>query len=429
MWETGSYKTHEDHKNLYEALEKSMDHDHSDQLQVYLAEARKKRQKRIDSPRTPSGSPLPPPPPPPPPAGAFGAPACTTSDTRYESATFTATQETSPSDNLINDDSIPDEQVHLSDDEDNGNDHIPKADMRKDWCNPLPKEERPATPKLAWTIPYSNVSDVENNWASVLVSTYEPPTENSLLAKTGDMMTFMNYSILRDMILRHKEEKSENTCGFSMSSESKPIQDMEHPSDTYVFTMKMEILLEPTSNKLMVGDSDVHILEDLTLILEILSRRLFLRLNIPDHRLWFHWISFDYRVPLGFGSIAGSLDHVNPVIRLPIEHGISRGTRVIRLVLGIVGINYYDLVALPWMATPFANPERQFRARRDTSPAPIHNIYSSYEFESSKSEYEDVGEIHIETLTLEQYLALNLNNTRRRISNPEDATFEIKGQF
>ncbi|GJU15094.1 hypothetical protein Tco_1143060 [Tanacetum coccineum] len=50
----------------------------------------------------------------------------------------------------------------------------------------------------------------------------------------------------------------------------------EHPSDTYVFTMKMEILLEPTSNKLMV---------DPTLILEILSRRFFLRLNLPDHRL------------------------------------------------------------------------------------------------------------------------------------------------
>ncbi|GJZ48328.1 hypothetical protein Tco_0602160 [Tanacetum coccineum] len=50
----------------------------------------------------------------------------------------------------------------------------------------------------------------------------------------------------------------------------------EHPSDTYVFTMKMEILLEPTSNKLMV--------DDLTLILEILSRRFFLRLNLPDHR-------------------------------------------------------------------------------------------------------------------------------------------------
>ncbi|GKA46815.1 retrovirus-related pol polyprotein from transposon TNT 1-94 [Tanacetum coccineum] len=57
----------------------------------------------------------------------------------------------------------------------------------------------------------------------------------------------------------------------------------EHPSDTYVFTMKMEILLEPTSNKLMVGDSDAYTLEDPTLMLEIMSRRFFLRLNIPDH--------------------------------------------------------------------------------------------------------------------------------------------------
>ncbi|GJW62069.1 hypothetical protein Tco_0111404 [Tanacetum coccineum] len=57
----------------------------------------------------------------------------------------------------------------------------------------------------------------------------------------------------------------------------------ENSSDTYVFTMKMEILLESTSNKLMVGDSDVHTLEDPTLILEILSRRFFLRLNLPDH--------------------------------------------------------------------------------------------------------------------------------------------------
>ncbi|GJY04195.1 hypothetical protein Tco_0370135 [Tanacetum coccineum] len=32
----------------------------------------------------------------------------------------------------------------------------------------------------------------------------------------------------------------------------------------------------------------------------------------------------DYRVTLGFGSIEGGLDRVNPVIRLPLEHGISR---------------------------------------------------------------------------------------------------------
>ncbi|GKB78237.1 hypothetical protein Tco_0945132, partial [Tanacetum coccineum] len=125
-------------------------------------------------------------PPPPPPAGASGAPgtlgasgssqllpppppllstasqsmAWTTSDTRYESAGVSETQELSPTDSLMQDDSTPDE---------------------------------PATPEPAWTIPSSSVSDVENNWASALVSTYENPAENSLLAKTKDMTTFMNW--------------------------------------------------------------------------------------------------------------------------------------------------------------------------------------------------------------------------------------------
>ncbi|GJY35586.1 hypothetical protein Tco_0420964 [Tanacetum coccineum] len=152
MWETGSYKTHKDHKNLYKALKKSMDHDQLDQLQADLAKARKKCRKRSDSPRTPSGSPPPPLPPPLPPAGASGAP-----------AGLTGTQETSPTDNLLNDDSILDEQVHLSFDEDTRNDHLPKADIRKDRWKPLPEKERQATPNPAWTIPSFNVSDVENN--------------------------------------------------------------------------------------------------------------------------------------------------------------------------------------------------------------------------------------------------------------------------
>ncbi|GJS99493.1 hypothetical protein Tco_0820663 [Tanacetum coccineum] len=177
---------------------------------AHLDEARKKKRKRRKSPRTPPRSPHSHPPPP---AGAYGAPqqgnkassssktaasthqsmAWTTSDTRYESTGFTAIQETSPSDDLMHDDSIPDEHVHLSDDEDSGNDHLPKDNVRKDWWKPLPEEERPATPEPAWTIPSSNVSDVKNNWASALVSTYETPAENSLLAKTGDMTTFINW--------------------------------------------------------------------------------------------------------------------------------------------------------------------------------------------------------------------------------------------
>nr|GEW80468.1 reverse transcriptase domain-containing protein [Tanacetum cinerariifolium] len=46
MWETNSYKTHEEHKMLYEALEKSMNRDHSEELVKNLAEARKKKKKR-----------------------------------------------------------------------------------------------------------------------------------------------------------------------------------------------------------------------------------------------------------------------------------------------------------------------------------------------------------------------------------------------
>ncbi|GJX54868.1 hypothetical protein Tco_0284765 [Tanacetum coccineum] len=52
----------------------------------------------------------------------------------------------------------------------------------------------------------------------------------------------------------------------------------------------------------------------------------------------FHWISFYYRVPLVFGSITGGLDHVNPIIRLPIEHGISNVEKFVPLILNVRGI-------------------------------------------------------------------------------------------
>ncbi|GKA90248.1 retrovirus-related pol polyprotein from transposon TNT 1-94 [Tanacetum coccineum] len=72
MWESNSYQAHEDHKMLYEALEKSMARDHTDQLLTDLAEVRRKNKKRHASPKTPPGSPPHQPPPPPPPAGSSG---------------------------------------------------------------------------------------------------------------------------------------------------------------------------------------------------------------------------------------------------------------------------------------------------------------------------------------------------------------------
>ncbi|GJT72098.1 hypothetical protein Tco_1031384 [Tanacetum coccineum] len=217
MFEDDSYKAHTVHNDLYEALQKSLELDYSNQRLADQEEARKKRRKRRDVPRTPPGSPPSQPPPPPPPAGASGAlgtsgasgssqfpppppppstgtsgstqqqgnkalsssktaastsqsMAWTTSDTRYESAGVFGTHELSPNDSLMQDDSIPEEQ----------------------W-KPLLEEERPATPEPTWTIPSSNKSDVANNWASALATTYEHPAENSLLAKTGDMTTFLKW--------------------------------------------------------------------------------------------------------------------------------------------------------------------------------------------------------------------------------------------
>ncbi|GJV78897.1 hypothetical protein Tco_1514767 [Tanacetum coccineum] len=189
MFKDKSYEAHKDHKNVFDALQKSLERDYSNQLLSDQEEARQKKRKRRDVPRTPSGSPPLQPPPLPPLSGASGAPGTlrasgssqlplpppplstgTSGSVQQQGTGVSGAQELSPTNSLIHDDSIPDEQ----------------------W-KPLPAEERPATPEPAWTIPSSNMSDVENNWASTLVTTYETPAENSLFAKTGDMTTFMNW--------------------------------------------------------------------------------------------------------------------------------------------------------------------------------------------------------------------------------------------
>nr|GEV34352.1 integrase, catalytic region, zinc finger, CCHC-type, peptidase aspartic, catalytic [Tanacetum cinerariifolium] len=160
MWETNSYKTHEDQMMLYEALENSMNRDHSKELLKDLAEARKKKKKKCDSPKTPPGSPLHQPPPPPPAAPSSSK---TATSAEYKAWTMTDTRlrlsvSLTPKDLQMDDDMALDAQAHSSNDEDIRNAHIPK-----------------------------------NNWASALASTYSPPLENSLLAQTGDMAMFMDW--------------------------------------------------------------------------------------------------------------------------------------------------------------------------------------------------------------------------------------------
>nr|GEV81080.1 hypothetical protein [Tanacetum cinerariifolium] len=139
----------------YEALEKSMNRDHTEELLKDLAEARKKKKKSRDSPNKPPGSPPHQPPPPSPPAGqshGFAAPSSskTTASTKYKSWTTIDTRlrpsvSSTPEDLQI-DDMALDTQVHSSNDEDIENAHIPKLNLQQDWWKPL-EEYRPATPE------------------------------------------------------------------------------------------------------------------------------------------------------------------------------------------------------------------------------------------------------------------------------------------
>nr|GFA19514.1 hypothetical protein [Tanacetum cinerariifolium] len=84
------------------------------------------------------------------------------------------------------------ETANISDSEDTDTAHLPKPKQRPEWLKPILDDERTATPKPAWVIPSSHISDAVNNWAKALATTYQALTENSLLEKTGDIRTFMH---------------------------------------------------------------------------------------------------------------------------------------------------------------------------------------------------------------------------------------------
>nr|GEY87253.1 hypothetical protein [Tanacetum cinerariifolium] len=130
MWETESYKTHEDHSLLFEALENSMNCDHSKELAQDLAKARKKKRKRHESPKTLPGSPPHQPPPPPPPTGPSGpSKALRASGSQVTPPPPPPPPPSTSQDNLDMDEAIgPNEQAQLLDDEDIRSGHISTTD-------------------------------------------------------------------------------------------------------------------------------------------------------------------------------------------------------------------------------------------------------------------------------------------------------------
>nr|GEU56826.1 integrase, catalytic region, zinc finger, CCHC-type, peptidase aspartic, catalytic [Tanacetum cinerariifolium] len=172
-----------------EALEKSINRDHSEELAQDLAEARKKKKKSHESPKTPPGSPSHQPPPPLPAGSAAPSPSKTTTSAEYQAWMTTdirlkPSNSLTPADLEMDEDMTPDEQAQSSNDEDIKSAHILTVNLRQGWWKPF-KEERPATSKPAWSILSSDVPIPTNNWASALASNYSPPPEDSLLAQTG----------------------------------------------------------------------------------------------------------------------------------------------------------------------------------------------------------------------------------------------------
>ncbi|GJX85020.1 hypothetical protein Tco_0335794 [Tanacetum coccineum] len=192
MLEENYDKGHEDHRIAYEALQKSILRDESEQFDADKAEERKKMKSKQDSPETPPGSPHPPPPPLPPsgPSGASGITGASDSaqDPLPPPSSLTTNQgdqsqgSDAPGSSKIASDIEAQDLVF--DDEDIGSRHIPKVSLNQEWFKPLSEEERPATPKPAWSIPSSSLPVPINNWASVIASSYVPPPENSLLSQT-----------------------------------------------------------------------------------------------------------------------------------------------------------------------------------------------------------------------------------------------------
>ncbi|GJU41654.1 hypothetical protein Tco_1194611 [Tanacetum coccineum] len=231
MLEENYDKGHAEHRISYKALQGSIHHDECEVFDDDKAQEETKKKGKQDSLKPPPGSPPSPPPPPPPPSGASGtfgttgasdsaqappppppssstpqgdqspgtvAPSSSKSDASAEYSAWTTTDTQIkpsitqiPDDLYMDDETTADEQAVSSDDE-VGRDHIPTVNLRQSWWKPL-TEDRPSTPEPAWTIPSSDLSMPTNNWASALKSTYAPPQENSLLAQTGDMVTFMDW--------------------------------------------------------------------------------------------------------------------------------------------------------------------------------------------------------------------------------------------
>ncbi|GKA71012.1 hypothetical protein Tco_0777151 [Tanacetum coccineum] len=187
MLEENYDKGHEDHRMAYEALQKSILHDKSEQFDADKVKERKnmKRASGITGASDSAQYPLPPPPSPttnPDDQSPSSSTPClskTAATTAYTAWT-TTTSRFEPSTSFIPEDVFMHEESDFA-----------AQDMVSD--NEDIDNKRPATPEPAWSIPSSSLPVPIHNWASAIASGYVPPLENSLLSHTGDIRVFIDW--------------------------------------------------------------------------------------------------------------------------------------------------------------------------------------------------------------------------------------------
>ncbi|GJT32853.1 hypothetical protein Tco_0923272 [Tanacetum coccineum] len=157
MFKSGSYKSHQEHVALYEALEASMERAQRDE---FLAEKVKSRKRQHDDQDPPS----------PPPKDSDESKKKRHDSDALEAPSSSSKQKSVPhSEQPVEDVPLPND-MDLSDSEDTDTAHLPKIKTIPDWFKPVPEEDRPATLEPNWVIPLNDLLEPENNWANALAS-------------------------------------------------------------------------------------------------------------------------------------------------------------------------------------------------------------------------------------------------------------------
>nr|GEV58493.1 hypothetical protein [Tanacetum cinerariifolium] len=185
------------------------------------------------------------------------------------------------------------------------------------WLKPVPEEERSKTPELNWAVPLNELPETENIWANEIANAYKDPDENKLIQKTEDMGSFIKWK-------SNRSGNNSTTILLQYGSGISCIMSQDRRNALSI--SKINAAYYPDFRR-----------KELVPSLWIESKREYDFSAAYDY--CFIGYPFDYHVTLGFRSIAGGLDHVNHVIRLPIERRISRVLRKVDYFNPSVGTN------------------------------------------------------------------------------------------